>query len=167
MSEITGRHGHTGPTSGDTLTLRKAAEPDLEELAAMNKQLINDEGSRNPMDIDQLLERMRDWMTTGWEIDLLCNSSDVVGYALYQFRPNSYDAHWKEAYLRQYFIKRDYRNRGYGRAGIELLLMERLQGIETITIEVLETNPNGMRFWGNAGFMPYSTTMKRIQSSNE
>ncbi|MBP1994101.1 GNAT family N-acetyltransferase [Paenibacillus eucommiae] len=145
-----------------TLIWRKAAEPDLEVLAAMNKQLIDDEGSRNPMNLDQLRERMRDWMTTDWEIDLLCNSSGIVGYVLYQFRPASNSATRNEAYLRQYFIKRDYRNQGYGKEGIELLLTERLEGIETITIEVLETNPNGMRFWRKAGFLPYSTTMKRI-----
>mgnify|MGYP002336005766 CR=1 FL=1 len=69
-----------------------------------------------------------------------------------------------EAYLRQYFIKREYRNQGYGRQGIELLLTERLQAANTITIEVLETNPIGIRFWEKVGFTSYSKAMKRSQN---
>jgi GNAT superfamily N-acetyltransferase len=144
-----------------TLILKKATILDLDQLVVMNKHLIEDEGSGNPMSIEQLLNRMKDWLESGWEIDLLCESSSVVGYALYQFRPHPYNESREEVYLRQFFVKREYRNRGYGNEGIKLLISERLQDMDTITIDVLETNPAGMRFWQKIGFLPYSTTMKR------
>jgi GNAT superfamily N-acetyltransferase len=144
------------------LALRKATIVDLDQLAVMNKHLIEDESSGNPMNIEQLFARMKDWLKSGWEIDLLCQSSSVVGYALYQFRPHPYNESREEVYLRQFFVKREYRNRGYGREGIELLLSERFQGMDTVTIDVLEANPAGMRFWQKVGFLAYSTTMKRV-----
>lgn len=49
-----------------------------------------DEGSPNPMSLDELEQRMRDWLKSGWHIDLLCIDKDVVGYALYRFRQNEY-----------------------------------------------------------------------------
>ena len=147
-----------------TIMLRKADISDLNKLATMNKQLIEDERSRNTMNMDQLQVRMRDWMTSDWEIDILCHSSDIVGYVLYQFHPYSNNLNPTDVYLRQYFIKREYRNQGYGRQGIELLLTERLQTVNTITIEVLETNPDGIRFWERVGFTSYSKAMKRYQN---
>ncbi len=44
------------------LTLRRATEDDLDDLAVMNKQLIEDEGSRNPMNREQLADRMKGWL---------------------------------------------------------------------------------------------------------
>ena len=45
-----------------SLVVRPANEADLLLLAQMNKRLIEDEGSRNPMSLDQLADRMRGWL---------------------------------------------------------------------------------------------------------
>lgn len=45
-----------------TLSLRSATEADVEMLAKMNKQLIEDEGHRNPMTISELAARIREWL---------------------------------------------------------------------------------------------------------
>ncbi|OXS59817.1 hypothetical protein B1A99_09755 [Cohnella sp. CIP 111063] len=82
------------------LHLRDATIDDLELLTDMNRQLIEDEGSSNPMNREQLKQRMRDWLTSDWKVDLLVSGEDVVGYALYQFRSNVYRPEVREAYLR-------------------------------------------------------------------
>lgn len=143
------------------LTLRRATEGDLDELAIMNKQLIEDEGSRNPMNREQLADRMRGWHREDWRIDLICLGNAIAGYALYRFEPDPYQEERQDVYLRQYFIKREFRNRGIGRQGIRQLMAERFQGVGNVMIEVLESNPDGKLFWEKAGFQPYSTTMKR------
>lgn len=50
----------------------------------MNKRLIEDEGSRNPMSVAQLAERMRGWRLGDWEARLFLADEQVVGYALFQ-----------------------------------------------------------------------------------
>jgi GNAT superfamily N-acetyltransferase len=141
------------------LILRRASESDLIVLAQMNKQLIVDEGNPNPMTIQELEERMRGWFFSDWNIDLICCAAQVIGYALYQYRENQYYKEQEEVYLRQYFIKPDFRNKGFGQAGINLLLENRYTSEQTIVIDVLECNPKGMNFWEKVGFIPYSTTM--------
>jgi Sortase and related acyltransferases len=144
------------------LHLRSATEHDLDLLAEMNKHLIEDEGSANPMNQAELRQRMLEWLRTpGWMVDLLANEDEVVGYALYFYKNNPYDPDRREAYLRQYFIRRGYRKKGYGLKGIELFRETRFQGIRTIEIDVLDANLSGKGFWRRAGFLPYAINMKR------
>ena len=51
------------------LTGRMATEADVAQLAAMNRQLIRDEGHRYPMSLMELEDRMR-----GWEPGFFCHS---------------------------------------------------------------------------------------------
>ncbi|PQP85943.1 GNAT family N-acetyltransferase [Paenibacillus sp. AR247] len=142
------------------LTIRSAEEKEIDLIVSMNKKLIEDEGSTNPMNRDELKERMLNWLRTGWNIDLLCIQDRIIGYALYQFGTNPFDEKIKEVYVRQYFISRNERNHGYGMAGVRLLKEQRFKDIQTIIIDVLETNPTGKRFWEKAGFKPYYTNMR-------
>lgn len=143
------------------LKLREAMDVDLNELAEMNRQLIEDEGSRNPMNRDELEARLRNWLAADWKMVLICLSADVIGYAVYRFRPDPFGDR-QDAYVRHYFIRREYRKRGLGLQGVRLLLAERLQEAGSVTLDVLESNPDGLAFWRKAGFLPYSTTLKRM-----
>lgn len=84
------------------LHLRSAEFKDLELLTEMNKQLIEDEGSSNPMSLAELRQRMKEWLQGSWNTDLIMNNDEVIGYALYCFKENQYDNEIKEVYLRQY-----------------------------------------------------------------
>lgn len=44
--------------------IRRATREDVPVLAQMNWQLIRDEGSDNPMTVDQLAERMTGFLAT-------------------------------------------------------------------------------------------------------
>ena len=93
--------------------VRKAGEADLPLLARLNRALIEDEGSRNPMMLEELQQRMGGLLKDGWQIDLFCRESDVLGYALYSIDRDDYeDAPF--IYLRQFLIAREHRRRGYG-----------------------------------------------------
>ena len=144
-----------------SLSLRAACPDDLHDLARMNKQLIEDEGSENPMDLNALQDRIKGWMSGDWQIDLLAASGAVVGYAVYRFRSHPYAEDAREVYLRQYFIRRDCRRAGYGLQGIELLCSERFQGAETVVVDVLAGNAAGLTFWDKAGFATFVLTKRR------
>ena len=44
------------------ISFRNAGNDDVKVLAAMNRELIRDEGSENPMNLEQLEERMKDFL---------------------------------------------------------------------------------------------------------
>ena len=142
------------------LRLQSARNEDLQILAEMNKQLIEDERSSNPMGINELEKRMSEFFENAWEIDLIMKEEKIIGYTLYQYQEDSINRTEKRVYIRQYFIRREYRKMGYGIAGIDLLWNTRFKDVKRIEIDVLETNPEGKRFWDKAGFKPYYTNMR-------
>ena len=92
----------------------KAGPGDSTLLAQMNKHLIEDEGHRNPMSIDELQTRMKDWLHSNWEAVLIIEENEPIGYALYQWRTDPFDPQKEVVYLRQFFVSRSHRQRGVG-----------------------------------------------------
>ncbi|NLG83445.1 MAG: GNAT family N-acetyltransferase [Firmicutes bacterium] len=82
-------------------------------LAHINKQLIGDERHDNPMTLQELKERMRMFINTGY--NALSRRREVIGYALA-------DMTRKPLHLRQFFIDRGYRRKGLGTRAFHLLL---------------------------------------------
>jgi hypothetical protein len=63
---------------------RIATDVDIAELAAMNQQLIRDEGHRNSMSADELEGRMRKWLAGENSAAIFTVNGSTVGYALYK-----------------------------------------------------------------------------------
>ncbi|REJ11946.1 MAG: GNAT family N-acetyltransferase [Paenibacillaceae bacterium] len=117
----------------------------------MNKQLIEDEQHDNPMNVAQLAERMRGFLSGTYSAWLFVAGDDVKGYALV-------DHGRHPLYLRQFFICRHCRRQGWGRKGFHLLLQE--LGTDMIDIDVLVWNMRGRRFWESLGFAGRSIRMR-------
>jgi len=132
--------------------LRPATLADAEELAVMNRQLIEDEKHDNPMTISELEERMKGFLTDGYEA-IMCtgDQSKTIGYALINKTA-------KPLYLRQFFINRNERRKGYGRRFFNELL-EHLY-TNAIDIEVMIWNEAGKAFWESLNFQPRSLYMR-------
>jgi ribosomal protein S18 acetylase RimI-like enzyme len=143
------------------LTLRRATLNDLPLLAQMNKRLIEDEGSANPMSMLQLETRMRGWLSSDWHIDLFEQASAVIGYAIYRFQRNEVDTK-ETVYIRHYYIEREARRQGLGREALRLLRTERFPKGATVYLEVLSHNTRGLNFWTALGFREYSVTMRLL-----
>lgn len=143
------------------LTSRPAQAGDLDELARMNRALIEDEGSRNPMTPAELRERMRRWLEDeAWQAVVFENAEEVVGYAVYRVEPDSFDPARPAVYLRQLFIRREHRRQGCGRAAFRQLTTHHFPAGAEVTLDVLATNPRGLAFWEAAGLAPYATVMR-------
>ena len=134
------------------ILLRSAVVDDVPILALMNQHLIEDEGSTNSMTLPQLEERMRGWIEYGeYSVILISMDNQPVGYIVYlQTDENT-------LHIRQFFIKRDYRQQGIGKTVIDLIGMN-----TNLTLDVLETNPSGRLFWEKLGFKPHSTRLHRF-----
>lgn len=133
------------------LTLRVGTEEDLELLAKLNKQLIEDERHDNTMNIEQLKVRMRQFIRTDYNAYLFEREDEMIGYALV-------DHTKKPLYVRQFFICRDQRRKRYGKLAFEMLL-ERLDTGD-VDIEVMHGNETGYAFWKSLGFIERSVYMR-------
>jgi len=150
----------TPPTD---LTIEAAEPSQFDLLARMNKELIEDEGHRNPMNIDELRRRFERFVNEeGYRVDVVRWRDEIVGFATYRQVPDNAESCGYHIHLRQFYISRDVRGCGLGRLAVESLMRTRFKVGERIFLNVLETNPGGRAFWTKAGFNPYDTTMERV-----
>ncbi len=143
------------------ITLHLAGSNDVPTLAVLNRQLIEDEHSRNPMSLEELEARMRRWIEGDWSAVLISLDDQVAGYCLFQIRRDEYFPEQPVVYIRHYCIARGFRKRGLGREAFERIVAEWFPAEATLELEVLESNPPGRAFWNALGFKPYCTTLKR------
>ena len=135
------------------LTFRHATPDDASLLAKLNHQLIQDEGHRNRMTLPELEERMRTWLKTEYQAVLFEQGAETVAYAVY--RPES-----GSTYLRQFFVKRERRRQGIGRAAIRLLLQKIIAPRARVYLDVLIDNSPARHFWRSVGFKDYAVTLE-------
>lgn len=133
------------------MKIRVCTDDELDLLAVLNKQLIEDEQHENKMSVEQLRERMKKFINSDYKTYLFEENSKTIGYALV-------DHTRQPLYLRQFFICRDVRRKGYGRTAFKELLD--LLKTNVIDIEVLLWNVRGMEFWRSLGFKDRSIYMR-------
>ena len=142
------------------LAIRPATAADVPLLAAMNRQLCDDERSRNRTSVAELAVRMENWLAGDWRAVLFDGPTQAVGYAVYRLGRDDYDPAISEIFVRQFFIQRDLRGRGLGRRAFALLTTTTFPPGSQIHLEVLATNPQGQRFWESLGFQLYSAALR-------
>ena len=139
--------------------LRDITQADIMEIARMNLALIADEGSDNPMGLPELEQRMAGFLESGYEGVLILADGMTAGYCLW--RPE--EGRWgggPGVYLRQYYIKPEYRRQGLGRSALSSIIREQLAGAAFIELDVLECNEAGKEFWESVGF---KTVYRRLE----
>ena len=83
----------------------RAELTDVEILAELNQHLIEDERHPNPMNIAQLTQRMKAWLTTDYICYVAKQDGHIVGYCLYRDDGGHY-------YMRQLYVDRAHRRKG-------------------------------------------------------
>lgn len=129
----------------------QAGLQDAARLALLNKRLIEDEQSDNPMSVAELEGRMRGFLGGEYHAYLFSEGGETVGYALVRHTSTP-------LYLRQFYIDRGFRRRHYGQTAFRLL-MKRLQA-DAIDIDVLPWNEAGRLFWKSCGFQETCVSMR-------
>lgn len=137
------------------MVIKKCTMEDVDQLAKLNKQLIEDERSDNKMTLTELKERMRGFLETDYCAYYFLEGSDILGYALVNMNVNP-------IYLRQFLIERNYRRNHIGKNAVDLLMQE--INADTLDIEVLSWNEAGMKFWESCGFIERSKYMRLDRS---
>jgi GNAT superfamily N-acetyltransferase len=137
----------------EELKFRFATQSDVSWLAKMNQELICDEGHRNKMTLPELEQRMSDFLQSEYDAVITSLGQNDIGYALYRQDPE-----W--LYLRQIFIIKTMRSKGFGRRFIEWLKNNPWRDCKRIRTDVLVGNIVGTDFWKAVGFKEYCITME-------
>ena len=135
------------------LSSRLAISSDAVMLGALNHQLIQDEGHRNPMTIPELQERMRCWLELEYKAVIFENETEVVAYALFREEPEL-------IHLRQLFVQRHCRRRRIGQQALHILRKEYWPPQKRLTVEVLTANSAAIAFYRKEGFSDYCLTLE-------
>jgi GNAT superfamily N-acetyltransferase len=138
----------------DELRIDKAKSSEVDLLAQLNRQLDEDEPHPYPLPLPELIGRMARWIAEGEYDVLLFRSADqLVGYAVWRA-----DEHG--SYLRHFFICRDQRRRGWGRAAMQLLCSDVFPKDRPVNIDAAVGNKAGIAFWHAIGFEDFSLGME-------
>jgi len=131
-----------------TVTVRLATPADVAALVVMNRHLIEDQHHDSTASDDDLERRMRQWITgTEYEVGVVELEDGPVAYAVWRDDEDG-------IYLRQFFVSRDHRRSGVGRAGFTAL-RDRWTA-RPVKLDVLIHNDRGLAFWRSLGFRDYS-----------
>lgn len=136
---------------------RIATPDDVPLLARMNQHLREDEQSRWELTMEQLESRMRGLLEDGYTAAIFENYDSALAYALY--RPVE-----GGIYLRQFFVSRDHRRQGIGKAAIQQLITEIWPPDARITLDVLVQNQRAADFWKALGFSEYAITLELVKT---
>ncbi len=109
----------------------------------MNRSLIEDEKAETNLTFEQLKRRMEEFICSEYDAFLFDVNRDIVGYALC-------DMSKSPIYLRQFYICREKRRKGYGRQAFFALLAH--LDIREMDLDIYSWNKTGLAFWESLGF---------------
>lgn len=141
-------------TDRGALRIDKAKGTELDLLVQLNRQLDEDEPHPHPLPLPALTVRMARWLDSGeYEVLLLRSGDQLIGYAVWR-------AEEVGTYLRHFFICRDRRRQGWGRAAIHRLCRDVFPKDRPINIDTVVGNTQGIAFWRAIGFRDFSLGME-------
>jgi len=124
--------------------IQKVTINDLPILAIFNKRLIEDEKYPNPMNIEQLEERMKNWLETEYTAYVIKNEDDILGYCLYRDDGEFY-------YIRHLYIDRQCRREGLATILLDWMYSNIWTDKKT-RLDVLSDNKRAISFYESYGY---------------
>ena len=124
------------------MQIKEFTVEDAPLLAEMNKDSIEDEDPESNLSLPHLEERIRSYIKSEYKAFFFLVDDKIIGFALCSKSSTP-------VYMRQFFISRDERRKGYGKEAFELLLKH--LGIKESDIDVYAWNDSSIRFWKSLG----------------
>lgn len=141
------------------LVWRRCTEADAVVLGGFNAQLAEDEGAESIGPPAAYADRIHGWLSDErYTAAIALRSGSPMGYALWREDPD-----YGDVFVRQFFVAREHRGAGLGRALFEDAARTFWAG-KSLRLDVYDSNPGGAAFWEKVGFRPYSRLMKRSSS---
>ena len=126
------------------MEILKAEQGDVKRLAELNECLIEDERHPNPMNIDELTERMNEWLATDYICYTVKENGHIVAYCLYRDDGGHY-------YMRQLYVDKAHRRKGIATRLLDWLY-ENVWTNKKVRLDVLAHNEDAVAFYKRYGF---------------
>jgi ribosomal protein S18 acetylase RimI-like enzyme len=126
------------------MKITKSTPADIPALAWMNKRLIEDEGHSNPMNVDELSQRMRQWLRNQYTCYIMKIDGEAVAYCLFRDDGDFY-------YMRHLYVERQHRRKGLGTYLLNWMYQNVWIG-KKVRLEVLVHNQGAIDFYKQYGF---------------
>lgn len=137
----------------DSISISAASEADIPQLAELNLQLMEDERHPNMLPLEDLRARMARWVAGEYHVPVFRNGPRICGYAAWCVEERG-------TYLRHFFICRDQRRRGLGRAIIARLRRDHFPKDQPLQLEAAIWNKDAIAFWRAIGFRDFGLTLE-------
>ncbi len=126
------------------MKVAKAELTDVEKLAELNKRLIEDERHPNPMNVQQLAQRMIEWLQDEYSCYLASEDGSTVAYCLFRNDGEYY-------YMRQLFVERSHRRKGLATKLLDWMY-QNVWTDKKVRLDVLSHNEEAIAFYRAYGF---------------
>jgi ribosomal protein S18 acetylase RimI-like enzyme len=135
------------------MKITKAALSDAGKLADMNKRLIEDEHHPNPMNLEQLTQRMSAWLQNEYTSYLAIEDGSIVAYCLFRDDGEYY-------YMRQLYVERENR---CNQIATRLLdwMYRNVWTDKKVRLDVLSHNDEAIAFYKYYGFQIHVLRMEK------
>ena len=126
------------------MKVTKADLSAVEELSELNRRLIEDEHHPNPMNVQQLAQRMTRWLQDEYTCYLATEDGKAIAYCLYREDREYY-------YLRQLFVERAHRRKGIAAKLLDWMY-QNVWADKKVRLDVLAHNEEAIEFYNAYGF---------------
>lgn len=127
------------------LEIKKCTPKDYAKLAALKKQLIEEERETDPPSASELEANIDKYMRGGYQAVYFVEKNSIIGYALIKMNVYPYR-------LSEFYIGKKFRKRDYGRLSFSRLLDYLCTN--TISIDAASRSRMKIGFWKSLGFNP-------------
>lgn len=126
------------------MKITRADTSHAEELAELNKRLIEDERHPNTMNVPQLALRMREWLKGEYTCYLATEDGSMFAYCLFRDDGEYY-------YMRQLFVERAHRRKGLATQLLDWMY-QNVWTDKKVRLDVLSHNEEAIAFYKAQGF---------------
>ena len=135
------------------MRIRRAKLADIDQLAVLNKRLIEDEGHPNPMSVAQLAKRMSGWLKNVYTAYLVVEGGEIVAYCLFRDDGGCY-------YIRHLYVDRDCRRMGIATQLLDWMY-QHVWKDKIVRLAVLAHNQGAIAFYEQYGFRLKTLNMEK------
>ena len=126
-------------------------EHEIDYVAKMKLEFLLGEQNKDEMiNLSHIKHRLQYLLEHKWNIFIIELRDDIIGYLLYRIEYN--EENLAKYYINQYFIRKEYRNRGYGAKGFQMFIDAAGEDSIGIELDAVVKQLRAEPFWIKLGF---------------
>lgn len=139
------------------IQIRRASHNDAHQLAQWSYALAQEEGIRTTLTARQHEAQLGEWIASAQcVVHVIERGHAAVGFVIW----GSHGP--REVFVREFFVARDARRQGIGRAAVSLMRSNVWPREARVSLRVLIGSAAYLSFWRACGFSDFSITLEQL-----